>query len=140
MIKHSIYIKNFIEDLYALASKEFQEVAWFENNQGLSSSYNSSANDLFDDHNLDKILYEEETILISRKVHQALKELDTAMDIVGYDKQDSEIINDPKMQIVREKASTVLELIKSSDGSESTVDFIKVGTSDTPISIEEAFK
>jgi len=135
-----MYIENLIDDLQALASKEFQKVAWFENNQGLSASYGSSVSDLFDDHNLKEILHEKGAVLINTKVHQALQELYAVVDNVGYNKSQEEIIDSPEMQIVREKAASILELIKASDGSESTVDFVKVGTSDVKISIQDAFK
>jgi hypothetical protein len=140
MSKYYIYIENFIESLQTLASKKFQEVAWFDNDQGLCYSYGENVSDLFDDNNIAEILDNPQEILISREVHQAMRDLDIVVDIVNYKKPEYEIIDSPEMEIVRQKAAHILNLIKASDGSESTVGFIKVGTTDVPISIQEGFK
>lgn len=135
-----MYIENLINSLHALASRAFQEVAWFENDQGFMSSFGDDVSDLFDDNNLKKFLHEKGNVVISKEVHQALRELDEVVDKVGYNKTESEIIDSPEMEIVRQEATRALELIKSTDGSESTVDFIRVGTTDTPVTIAEAIK
>ena len=54
MIK--VYKTNVIEGLKDLASRDFQAVAWFENDQGLSSSYADDVNAVFDDTGLDTAL------------------------------------------------------------------------------------
>jgi hypothetical protein len=135
-----MYIENLIEDLRSLASREFQEVAWYENDLGAMTSFRDDVSDIFDDHNFKELLYKKGDVVISKEVHQALRDLDNVVDHVGYERSEDEIINSPEMEIVRQKAAKTLELIKASDGSESTVDFIKVGTSDVPITIEEALK
>lgn len=135
-----MYIENLIESLRALASREFQKVAWFENDLGAMSSFGDDVSDLFDDHNLKDILYEEGVVVISKEVHQLLQELDRITDNIGYDKSESEIIDSPEMEKIRQKSAKILGLIKNNDGSESTVRFVKVGTSDVPITIAEALK
>lgn len=133
-----MYIKNLIESLRSLASREFQEIAWYENDLGAMTSFRDDISDLFDDHNLKELLYANGEIVISKEVHQALSDLGDIADRVDHERSEDEIINDPKMEAVRQLAKKVLELIKNTDGSESTVDFIKVGTVNTPITIKEA--
>lgn len=62
------------------------------------------------------------------------------IDDINEDRPQEEIINDPKMEIVRQKAAMALELIKASDGSESTVRFVKVGSPDTPFQSKRCLK
>lgn len=140
MSTYIIYLENLIEDLFTLSNRRFQEVAWFKNDRGLCSSYMENISDLYDAHSIGEILSNPKEVFIDEKTDQAMQELIQASDNINESLSEEEIINDPKMQIVREKAAYVLELIKASDGAESTVDFIKVGTPDTPITIQDAFR
>ncbi len=139
-----IYIENVIEDLQELADKEYQVNIWLNTNNpnNFIGSFYECASALYDDCIIEDLLKNGE-IIISRDVTKVLQEISELIDkidnIRGY-RPEEEIINDPKMQIVREKAAYALKLIKASDGSESTVRFVKVGTPDTPISIQDAFK
>lgn len=139
MSTRQIYIENIIEDLVALASLDFQRIGWFDNDQGISSSFADTTSDLFDGNSLIETLYDKKSILINKKVHQTLQELDALTDAIGYDKADTDIISSTEMARVRQKAAEALMHIKTGNNSESTVSFIKTGTAGTPITIQEAF-
>lgn len=120
-----IYKNNIIRALEALSSYEYQKAAWFENNQGLSYSYNENALDLFYDSSLDKALKSGE-IVFGIVVDAILSELESMVDKINANNYKAEeLINSPEMRIIREKATLALESVKSSDGSESTVEIIE---------------
>ncbi len=125
MNEYKVYKRNVIGELKAFSDRSFQEIAWFENDQGLSTSFNATASDLFDDFFLEKALYDKDVIVFSTAADQALRCLNDAVDAVGYDRLDTELINAPDMQIVREKAAIALALVIASDGSESTEEIIE---------------
>ncbi|MFW0777117.1 MAG: hypothetical protein ACN2B6_05300 [Rickettsiales bacterium] len=125
MSSYTIYKENIIEELEALSSYEFQRIAWFENDQGISYLYNEIVSDLFDDFHLDEAL-DDQVIIFSNQADNALRELREATDkIDGNNYPESKLIDLPNMQIVREKAAKALALIQASDGSESTVEIIE---------------
>ncbi|MCH2546796.1 MAG: hypothetical protein MK052_04190 [Alphaproteobacteria bacterium] len=138
MSQYSICPENVIDHLRTLASRDFQKVAWFKNDKGLCYSYGENISDLFDDYDLEKILYTKDEIIFSKEADQALRELNKVVDKVGYNKPEHKIIDTPEMKIVRQKAAKVLELVESTDGSESTVDYVEAGTTDTFISLKDA--
>ena len=125
MKPYTIYKRNVIEALHDLSSLEFQNVAWFPNNQGLSSDFTDDVNAVFDDFRLLKALHATNMIVFSVQADQALRELNEICDDVGYDKNEYDLIHSPNMQIVREKAAKALALVLASDGSESTVEIIE---------------
>lgn len=128
MSKYLIYKKNLIERIEALSNKEFQEIAWFENNQGLSASYGGSVSDLFDDGNLKQALFDDGVIMVSQEADDALRELYSAVHKLGFDKTEAELIDSPEMDVVRHKASKALELVKTCDFSESTEEILEQPT------------
>ncbi|MCH2546800.1 MAG: hypothetical protein MK052_04215 [Alphaproteobacteria bacterium] len=140
MSGYAIYPENFLIDLLALASKEFQLVGWFENDQGIASSFSSEISDLFDDGDVKKALYEEGVVVISHEADKALRELSDAIDNVDVAKVERGNIDLPEMESVRQKATKAFKLVKASDGSESTIEFLKTGTPDVLISIEDALE
>ncbi len=123
MIK--IYKKNIIDALQALSNREFQEIAWFENEQDLSYSYNEAVLDLFYDSLLIDMLKSGE-VVFSDVADRTLSELE--YDSKSLDDDDynaSVLISLPEMEAVRQKAAEALALVLASDGSESTVEIIE---------------
>lgn len=112
-----------IRALEILASEARQRYTWFPNAQGDMSSFIEAVNNVFDDASITDAL-EDNQIIYDRKVTQALRELDDAVDPVDEYRGEEEIINDPLMQVVREKAARVLELIKVSKREGNTVEII----------------
>lgn len=121
-----VYRNNIINLLEGLASKIYQENVWLnqDNPHNLVDCFVESVNMLFDDCVVKHYL-EQGHILFDKKVTNAFLELSDATDAVNEFRPEEEIINDPKMQIVREKAARALELISQSDGSESTVEIVE---------------
>ncbi len=136
-----IYIENVIEILQELSDKEYQLNIWLNTNNPNNwiGSFIDAANTLFDDCIIGSLL-EENEVIISKNITKIFQELSDIIDDIDEYRPDVEIINSPEMEMVRHKAAHILELIRASDGSESTVGFIKVGTTDVPISTQEAFK
>lgn len=134
-----MYLENVIDILRDLSDKEYQINIWLNTNNpdNLVDSFVESANMLFDGEIFDE-WFEDDEIIVSKEVTKILQELSDIIDDIDEYRPEEEIINDPLMDAVRQKAAEALELIKASDGSESTVRFVKVGTPDTPISIQEA--
>lgn len=139
-MKQKMYLENVIDLLGDFADKEYQVKVWLNinNTENLVGSFDETVNMLFDGEIFDA-WFENNEIIVSKEVTKALQELLDIVDDIDENRSQKEIIDDPKMQIVRQKAAHALALIKASDGTESTVGFVKVGTADTPITIEEAF-
>ena len=117
-----VYKFNVIAGLESLASHDFQKVAWFENDQGIVSSYGDMVSLVFEASALEEPLYKR--IVFSKKADNALRELDSMVEAIGYDRDERELIDSPEMEAVRQKAAEALALVKASDGSESTVEII----------------
>lgn len=109
-----------------LASVERQRYTWFPNAEGDMSDFTEDANNLFDDALVEYAL-EHNQIIYDRKVTQALRELSDAVMPVNEFRGPEAIINDPLMQVVREKAANVLALIKASKREGNTVEFWRDG-------------
>jgi hypothetical protein len=125
-----IFKNHFFESLEELSDLDFQENVWANKNnpEGLVSSYTEAAIQFWDDA-LVKYALEAGAIIYDKNVTQALHELSDAVDSLDEDDRHTmEVINDPKMQIVRDKAAEVLGLIAISDKSENTVTFLEEGT------------
>ncbi len=81
---------------------------------------------MFDDFHLEKALYDDGVIVFSREADQAIRDLnDEVVKIDSYDYSEEVLIALPEMQIIREKAAKALELVKVSDGRESTVEIVE---------------
>ena len=121
-----IYKTNIIEGLKDLSDINYQTDIWLnkDNPDELVDSFIEAANMLFDDSSVDYYI-EKGHVLFDNQSTKALKDLSVAVDAVDEFRSEEEIINDPKMQIVREKAAYALELILKSDGSESTVEIVE---------------
>ena len=128
-MKQRIYRGNIIYLLQELASKDYQVNIWLNinNPNNLSASFDEAINMLFDDSIITDLL-EDNEIIFDQKTTQAFRELSNAVDLVEGYRKPEEIISDPLMQIVRDKAAEVLRLISISDESESTVDIIEEPT------------
>lgn len=120
-----IYSEILLGSLKDLSDKEYQDNIWLNKNnpKNLVSSFTESANNFLGDALIADAL-ENNEIIYDKKVTKALEELSVAVDDVNEFRHEEEIINDPKMQIVREKAAIALQLILASDGSESTVEIV----------------
>lgn len=115
-----------IRALEILASEARQRYTWFVNAEGDMSSFVEAVNNVFDDASITDAL-EDNQIIYDRKVTEALRELDDAQAPVNEYRGPEEIINDPLMRVVREKAARVLELIKASKFEGNTVEFWRRG-------------
>lgn len=125
-----IFKEHFFNSLKELSDRDFQERIWAnrDNPEGWVSSYTEAAIGLFDDALLTNAL-EAGAVIYDANVTRALHELSNSIDQLDENNRPpADIINDPLMQDVREKAATVLELIAKSDKSENTVTFIEEGT------------
>jgi hypothetical protein len=124
-----IFKNHFFESLKELSDRNYQERIWTnkDNPEGLVASFTEAAILLWDDA-LVKHALEENAIIYDKEVTQALQKLWDAIEVVDEFRSTEEIINDPLMQKVRDKASEVLALIEASDKSENTVTFIEEGT------------
>ena len=123
MIK--VYKCNILEGLQQLSDRNFQAIAWFENDRGLSSSFIDEVNAIFDDSGLDYAFNNGETVF-GRDADNALRELDSATNNIDeFNQSDKEIFYSKEMQTVREMAAKALALVKASDGLESTVEIIE---------------
>ena len=130
MNEHPEIFKNhFFDALSELADRSFQERIWTnkDNPKGYVASFTETDINLFDDALVSDAL-ERGAIIYDSKVTKSLRELDAATRAVEGYRSAEEIINDPLMQIVRDKAAEVLALIEASDASENTVTFIEEGT------------
>lgn len=120
--KFKIFEDMLIQALGNLASEARQRYTWFPNAEGDMSSLIEDVNNVFDDALVTDAL-ENHQIIYDREVTEALRELDYAVMPVDEFRDPEEIINDPLMQVVREKAASVLELIKASKREANTVEF-----------------
>ena len=121
----SIYKNNIVEALEHLSNYAFQRIAWFENDQGLSYSFNENVLDLFYDSTLDDAI-ESGHIVFSKDADNMLVRLEQETRLLDDNDYNANVlINLPQMQIIRELAAQALALVLASDGSESTVEIIQ---------------
>ena len=124
--KCKIYKNILIDGLKELSDIYYQKRIWLnlDNPDNLVTSFVEAANNVFDDALISYALSSKQ-IIFDRKVTRALQDLDEAVDAVNEFRSTEEIINDPLMQVVREKAAIALELIEASDGREGTVEIVE---------------
>ncbi|MES2984590.1 MAG: hypothetical protein V4735_05320 [Pseudomonadota bacterium] len=128
-----VYKANIINALQELADKNYQNDVWLNrhNPNHWVGSFVEAACGLFDDCVITHYLSEGEVIL-DEKVTAALKELGAAVDAVDEFRDEEKIINDPLMDIVREKAARALFLVNISTYEGTTVD-VAVPGQDKPL-------
>jgi len=138
-MKQKIYIENVIDILRKLSDKDYQIAIWLNrhNPDNRIGSFDETVNMLFDDSIIGDLL-EDSEVIISKGVTKNLQSLSDEIDKIDESLLEEEIVNHPSMDVIRKIATKTLAHIQASDGSESTVRFVKVGTPDTPISIQEA--
>lgn len=126
-----VYKENIVGILRELADKEYQLQAWLNAGRKpvMTVSFIEAACMLFDDCVIGDYLKEGE-ILFDKRATQALQELDAAVSAINDDRRQDEIINDPLMDVVREKAARALFLINVSTYEGSTVDIAVPGQSE----------
>ena len=124
--KFIINLHILIPALENLASEARQRYTWFPNAEGDMSSFVEDANNLLGDSQISDGIIDDQ-IIYDRKVTEALRELENAVMPVDEYRAPEEIIRDPLMQVVREKAARVLELIKASKREGNTVEFRRDG-------------
>ena len=125
-MKKHIYGGNIKEILAEFADEEYQKSSWiypYKRKPNMTISFIEAANMLFDDCVVGDYLREGE-ILFDRATTTAFWELDAAVDAVNEFRSEAEVIVDPLMEVVRQKAAKVLALIKASDERESTVEIL----------------
>lgn len=124
--KYITYKNILIQALRELADRDYQQRIWLNNGDKpiMSLSFIEAANNVFDDAYVTEIL-ENNQIVFDKKVTEALRELGVALDAVDEFRDEQAIIEDPLMQVVREKAARVLFLINVSTGEGGTVDIIE---------------
>ena len=131
MIKpYKIYKSILVQALKELADKDYQERIWLNNGDKptMTLSFVEAVNNVFDDA-LVKDALQADHIIFDERVTKALRELHAATDGVDETRPEEEIINDPLMDIVREKAARALFLINISAYEGSTVDIASPGQS-----------
>ncbi len=120
-----IFKNNIIDALKALSNYDFQRVAWFNNDEGLSYSYNENVLDLFYDSTLDDAL-KAGKVVFGKEADEALINLEKLTDRIDGDEYSEEVlIGLSEMQSIRKKAAEALALVLSSDLSESTVEIVE---------------
>ncbi|TAE34227.1 MAG: hypothetical protein EAY65_03020 [Alphaproteobacteria bacterium] len=124
-MKYKIFKSTIMNLLHNLASLEYQQDVWLNQNnpENLIGSFVETVNMLFDD-SIISYLLENNEVIISHEITQTLRDLDRLLDLVNEFRPEIEIINDPQMILVRQKAAEALALVLMSDGSESTVEII----------------
>ena len=132
-----VYKDNVVDVLKDFADKQYQYNVWLNRNNPNNwvGSFGETACMLFDDCVISDYLKQGE-IIFDEKVTHALRELETAVDAIhmgepknGKFRPEEEIINDPLMDVVREKAARALYLINVSTYEGSTVDVAVPGQS-----------
>lgn len=125
---NKIYFDTLLEALTDLSDKRYQDNVWTNSGDmtGLSISFTEAACNVYDDALVTYAL-ENNQIIVDKKVTQALRDLGDMIDAVDEFRSARAIIDDPLMEIVRQKSSEILRLIKVSDGKENTVRLIKRG-------------
>jgi len=118
-----VYKTNIIEGLRDLSSYTFQKVAWFENDQGLCSSFSDDDAAVFEDTGLESALKAGE-IVFGKEADDVLRKLNEMIYAIGYKRDERELIDAPEMQAVREQALVCLRAIEACDLSESTVELV----------------
>jgi len=123
-----LYTDNIIEALEWLSDYDDQKITWFENDQGLSYSFDENVFDIFQGPNLIKVIQEGE-VVFSIDADKALMELEAVCDALGYNwaGKEKQLLESGEMKIIRAMAKRCLKLIDESDGSESTVKYLKAG-------------
>lgn len=128
MIKENqrgVNITNVIDGLRFFASYDYQKIGWFENNLGLCSAYNEDVDAIFRDTGLEVALDAGE-VVFGKEADSALRELGQACDAIGYRRDHYELVESDEMKVVRQMARHCLDLIRTSEGKDSTVDLIEI--------------
>lgn len=126
MKKNKIFKQNVEKALEDLANPSFSRtISTAEGNKIWYFSFAELVLAVFDDTALSNIIEEGETVF-SKEADAALKDLDESTNAIDELTQtDEEIFNSPEMEVVRQKAARALELVRASDGSESTVEIVE---------------
>jgi hypothetical protein len=106
-----------------LSDRKFQEIAWFPNNHGLMSSFLEDILAVIDDSAITYFQKKGKTIF-GAKADSALDELEKAIDLIDENDPVENIIDMAEMEIVRQKASNALSLVKESTSDMSDVMFL----------------
>lgn len=117
-----VYKKNLVEGLKYLSSRDLQITAWIEEND-IYSSFVDEVEAVYTDTGLEYALRQGE-VVFDKVTDKALVELLEIIEALGFEHSEKELIDMPEMQVIREKAKAALDLVKASDGLESTVEII----------------
>ncbi len=107
-----VYKENVIAALRKLTDSDFQKQAWLASSGPMVSSFIEDVCQLFDDTGLGDAFRSGQSVF-GEKADQALHELSDIIDKVNYKVPPQELLDDPLVQKVREKAAEALQLIQS---------------------------
>lgn len=103
-----------LENLRELASEELQKKLWLYGNENQMSSFTEAICGVFDDARLTRALetgYLENHF--SSELCQKVKKLDQMINLVPEDLPPEQIINHPKMGVIRALSGELLDLFES---------------------------
>ncbi len=118
-----ILLGSLVEGLKDLASYDFQRSAWFPNDLNICSSFSDDVDAVFADTGLENS-YAENQIAFGKEIDNLFKSLQAACDAIGYARNAYELLDLSDMECIRNMAGTCLKLIRSYDGSETTVSLV----------------
>jgi hypothetical protein len=106
-----VYKTNVVEALQELTDYAFQKKAWLASSGPVVSSFMEDICILFDDTGLGHA-FDQGEVVFGKDIDQALRELRDAIHKVDQRLPPQILLDNPLVQIVREKAAHVLKLIK----------------------------
>lgn len=125
---HSINKSILMPTLQDLANYTRQYHAWLNiedsENIGFSISFDEACCQIFDDALVGNVL-KAGKIIYNEQVTKAFKKLDSSIDVINGDRPQEEIIDAPLMEIVRQKAQKILDLMASTPMSDDAVPMIE---------------
>lgn len=121
-----VYKNLLIEYLIDLSDAEQQKRTWLNinNPDGLVYSFSDNVNDIFYGTGLSDAL-DSGKIVFSSQIDSVLKELGDEIDKVNIELPEDELYYSDEIKKIRQLSANLVQLIKASDGSESTVEIIE---------------
>ena len=121
-MKYKIYKRLIAEGLRYLSDRALQQKAWLEDND-ICSSFSDEVESVYLDSGLEGSLYKK--TVFDNETDAVLKELNSMIEAVGYERDERELIDAPEMEAIRQKAAEALRLVQVSDHQGSTVEIIE---------------
>lgn len=114
-----VHKSNFLREIDVFTSKDIQKEIWINPENDLIGDFVEDVNMLYDT-GIDRAL-EFSLPIFGEPTDTILREFDELIDEIDDELEQLEIINDPKMELVREKAKQLKELVKNSKAIEGGV-------------------